>query len=245
MLGYPAFQKEHWCSAPNVAPLTSWDWSPGRSDTSCPLVYLGQAGCPGTSGLPVATNAPPVPDHLLRELQLGQRQQVVKRVAVAEARPQVGQLHGVPGAPLVPRVVHVESPELASSSVVSGSARRQAAVLSPPSGPDRPPVLSPPSGPDRPPVLSPPSGPDRPPVVAASGHPAALANARLAAWAVAGLCEAQLPLCVIAPRDSPRAGGEVSSAQTDQPPADSRRLPAAPLRPGGCQPAPARFSCVS
>ena len=35
-----------------------WDWSPGRSDISWPLVYLGQAGWPGTSGLPVATNAP-------------------------------------------------------------------------------------------------------------------------------------------------------------------------------------------
>ena len=40
------------------SPLISWVWSLGRSDISCPLVYLGQVGCPGTSGLPVATNAP-------------------------------------------------------------------------------------------------------------------------------------------------------------------------------------------
>ena len=57
--------------------------------------------------------------------------------------------------------------------------------------------------------------------VAGSGQPTCLANASPAACAVAGLREAQLPLCMIAPRNSPRAGGEVSSAQTDQPPADS------------------------
>jgi hypothetical protein len=58
VLGQPAFQKEHWCSAPNVTALIVWVWPPGRSDISCPLVYRGHAGWPGTSGLPVATNAP-------------------------------------------------------------------------------------------------------------------------------------------------------------------------------------------
>ena len=44
-------------------------------------------------------------------------------------------------------------------------------------------------------------------------------GSRSARWP--GLCEAQLPLCMITPRNSPRAGGEVSSAHIDQPPADS------------------------
>ena len=45
-VSYPAFQKEHWCSAPKVAAEIVCDWSPGRSDISWPLVYLGQYGCP-------------------------------------------------------------------------------------------------------------------------------------------------------------------------------------------------------
>src|SRR6185437_2783100 len=57
--------------------------------------------------------------------------------------------------------------------------------------------------------------------LAGSGQPDSLANASPEACAAAGLCDAQLPLCMIAPRNRPRAGGEVSSAQTDQPPADS------------------------
>ena len=57
--------------------------------------------------------------------------------------------------------------------------------------------------------------------MAASGQPACLANARLAVRAAARVWVAQLPLCMIALRNSPRAGGEVISAHIDQPPADS------------------------
>ena len=76
--------------------------------------------------------------------------------------------------------------------------------------------------------------------VAWSGHPAALANARLAVCAVARVCEAQLPLCMITPRNSPRAGGEVSSAHIDQPPADSPSI----VTVDGLPPKAAMFRCT-
>ncbi len=57
--------------------------------------------------------------------------------------------------------------------------------------------------------------------VAASVQPACAANASPADWACAGVWDGQLPLSLIAPRNRPRASGEVISAQTDQPPADS------------------------
>ena len=76
---------------------------PAAATSAVPLPSsAASAAEPGTAGTPVRDERAPVPDHLPGQLQLGRGEQVVQREAVVEARPQVGQLHGVPGAPLVP-----------------------------------------------------------------------------------------------------------------------------------------------